>query len=1223
MTAVCVSPDEKFVCTLSENQTVFFFERTATCSLSPLGFCTTPLAAPLCIAWDVVGEGCLVGYKSGQLLAIPLPKEGAVDTAVSFEFECQYSLVGIRQRKLPPPVDEDDLFDVEGEDILEEKDDGPWAVQSILRVGDQYCIAMEKEELAYLYSCHIRYPGAVALPPLPPTGVEPPDYVEEPGENICYRDKLPLTVCRTLQPHTVTIVCSNGFVLVRDLEQLQTISVAGQAHDSTYFRQMTGLHISFDGSMIVSSGLDGLVVAQQVDGRPLPQVQARAVAPVRARVVEEAPPAVEAAVLSIQEQKEQDDKAKAEAAKQAIIDSFLKEIDGVHKEFTNILETNNSLPKGFQLSHAELRLDDQIEQYLQSEKEERVREARQGLLVDSVREDVRTHKLKKRFTDDLLYDRIKLFSFSNEFFVSTFRTPKGEEAIQRLEADIEDLDRSDDDESDQDNGKGGPEEEEESASAVEAPTNDKIPAERTVQTKGMSASVKQQLEKLDERRKERDERRKGYEVVLAKKPDPNVDDQKLARTLEKDIRERGECVLRTDPDYVSHDKDLKPTAKAKLQRLITLQKFVVELRTKFNVKFLEMREEKRGIIAALNKIVRRLREINALLGLDNASLSPFELTPEEQPESAFEMSREDLDEYSRVKQEEKVLAEEAKKAQRGFGADLAGATTTAREGSADARMSRSTRKESNKKSTQYSFSDRGSRASTVFASMNRERLSAELKVKLDNVKVSENEEEEREMRNAELKSEKAELERTAKAIQEDFDLKLFDLLQERGVVDSDICLSDLHLLLLFREYQLLLVFRSRDKELKRQLATLRDDSVTVEKNVESLRAKISDLEQVLARLQDEKKERKHVAETFIAEKFPADKTAYVLKVYNRKIKRKVNETDGEDDDITSDDEDEVEDEDDILEEICPPSCSVEAWERVLQLRNEKLDTQDALNMSKATSEKFSRQLGDLTNKDLVEIKENIKKCNDKKKELEKEKRKVLNMLDTIVPLRCNQIKCLNDEFRYPSHPGRLNVVVVSDSELLRLSSRLTELAAIKCERRAQLEDGASELEEVRQQKAQVQKVHASWEAKVHEVMMLKFGQHVDLEMLELCGASRRVESKKEELRQLELRWERELRKQENKIDGLRSRLQSRLIENTHLLQDFGTYEGERQQLQSSLAHSTANATNRFRSTRVATKEDRENLSELISAQQGEIAALTAEILMLKRKGGYAYSPSLY
>ncbi|PBJ76813.1 hypothetical protein BCY84_07783 [Trypanosoma cruzi cruzi] len=1279
LTAMAVDREERRLCTISTNGTAFFFDIKRDISLlEPIGFCRLPLKDVRCVAWDDATSCSLVGCECGKVLAIRAPKMEEMDHTVSFEFNCIYALVGIRQKKKveKQQVKAATAGRVEGlqeeeEEEEEEEELGPWPVRLICPLpSGSFAVGSGAAELLYQYNLNVRYDNLTELPPLPPTGIEPPNYVEEPMINLCYRELIPQMASVSTSGLFLVVVCEGAQVILRPLEDNGKIPhkciLTAAAHDRVDGRITTAC-TSFDDTMVVSVGLDGLVVAQIREGCRAPSPpKIDAVYP---SLFAEEVLAPQPIPLSISEQKEADDRRLEEEAKQRELDAFLAKLHVVHAKYAVLLAENEAAPAHQRLSDEEMALHPQILKEMEEEKQRRVKESLYENALELTREEIRTKKMRKRFIDNLIYDRFQVISFSREFAVSSFRTPNPEETIQRLKGEINELlahdaneeaifkaDENEKKEGNNDLSKTtGMNTEEESAEgkdgllstasgiaqwllAEEKKWQEQVRMTRR-ESELLTTTMRQYLNKMDERREERRRRKRGYEILLTYKPDPAVEAAQLEEEMRNEVARRGECILRTDPSY-----HLTPSAVSKLRQLIGLEELMLNLRSGFTKKLLLLRDEKATLCKSLNVLLHRIREINDVMKEENTRSADVHLLPIEMPEQRFAIDRDGLDAFVRQRQLEKMREDLAKKAQRGFGADLAGTQTSAKNELVTTVTSTEKGEIQKNTSSQFSIFDtpssghrrgknqtvtsihkasRGYSTAVLAAAAVRERMDYELRVKLENVKLTEAEEEEQQMERQRLVAERKRLQCRVDSMMHAFDQRLWNLYEERAEVDADLCLADARSLLMLHEYQILLVFRQKDRELRLQYEETKRSREERNKEMVELQKGIGEQAALIEKLQEKNKAFRHEGEYFIESNFPAEHVPYVTKVFLRQIKRRkhLGDVASDDDDITSDDDDEDVNEDDLWEEACPSNCSADRWQEVLAMREKRLDYVDAISEGRRRQEQMQRRIEE--HKQLSEKLNNALSLSLQAiEDFKGEKRKQLNMLHTLVALRCSQVQCLEEDEKCPDTFCRDDLVVVSNHALAKLRHRIEELAEEKRDRRTNLKEMKMKLQQLQRERLAKQTLHAQWEEKVYEAMLLKFGRIVNLELLESISGCREVEELKERLRMEELAWEREIRKREKKILSLRETLQSRLVHNTHLLHDLGDQEDDRQEVERSLSQATQKVVSRmYDGSNVATAEDRRNLKFLIAAQQEEIDALQAEVSLLRSKGGYLYTPS--
>uniref|UniRef100_A0A0A9WG78 Uncharacterized protein n=1 Tax=Lygus hesperus TaxID=30085 RepID=A0A0A9WG78_LYGHE len=205
--------------------------------------------------------------------------------------------------------------------------------------------------------------------------------------------------------------------------------------------------------------------------------------------------------------------------------------------------------------------------------------------------------------------------------------------------------------------------------------------------------------------------------------------------------------------------------------------------------------------------------------------------------------------------------------------------------------------------------------------MNRERLDAELRVRLENIKLTEAEEEDKQRLRCVLESERTRLQTRITTLMRTFDKQLEQLLVERARVDVDVCLIENQLLLLFREYQMLLVYRQRDAELHQQLQHVKAEQSTLKCVVDDTAKENAAVKCRVSSLHEKLKTHKRKTEEFLHNYAPTEHLLYLQKVFHRYFKRRKRKgshgsgNSEDDDDITSDDEDELNNEDDDAAEL--------------------------------------------------------------------------------------------------------------------------------------------------------------------------------------------------------------------------------------------------------------------------------------------------------------------
>ena len=1225
--------------TIGKEGAAFYIKIEKASKLLPVGYCKLPGKA-LCTEWNGDRSACMIGFDSGCIIALRPPDASKIDTNVSFEFEAQYAGVGFRQRALPPPKEklpgqeEDESSDEEEEDE-ELKEVGPWAINFIrLLPQGTFLVGTNHKELCYEYALTKLYEGAMGPPPLPPSGYEAPGRVEEPIRNLAYRDYVPLGGAVSHSREVITVICENGRVLVRNLNNVMQCAHIKQYHDGIH-GIVHGAVMSFDDRLVLTVGNDGMLfvqsfkdvpppsVADAADILSYPSVAIKPIAPI-ARCVQDA--------------KNYDDKVRAEEAAQSKKDQRLRRIRYVHDDYEAIIAENEKFSDGRHIPKEELVLDPELSALAENELKARVAEAAKEYEWTCAKKEAQLSKLRSAFIDNLECDRFALHAFNSGVSVYSLRVPKFTAAQQKnIEAMKELLEGAEETEEVEEGQEGSGGSHRTSPASQHSPKlrspaqhpqdanfeEHADPEQTANKSKLEKSAVKSQLEKAEERKRERIERTKGFQELLARKPKANEEDAKTVAEIAYCEKHMGDYLLKTSPDYVMPEH-ARPTAERKAKQLILLEHSVHQLRSEFNQRLVGMRDLKKRLCESINADKSRIKEIGSKLHVES-DFVPHALQHEEEPEKRFAIDRAGLEQFEKDQEKARKRAEAMDRAKKGFGADLAAAEETTTEDTSGGAKALENSVGDKTPHKRQSIRQAPARRGSSHSLSTREKADQEMKERMQLIKKSELEEEELAIEREQLLYEKSRIERRIAKVTQAFDDSLFELYIERMKLDADLCMADMRVLLLFREFQLLVEFRKKDEQLTKKLDEKKKEKHDIVERSrvcsQKCNQKFDEIEALKKRAEELAKE---FQQTIVSVQNEAARKS-LEKIYWKRIKRiRKNEAEGnDDDDLSSSDDDDEEEEDDFVddgeEEICPPHCDEVIFKAVLALRERRLDQEEALQEFKKS--------GDVLNKEYQQLRTREDAVNNQLKGVEKEihqfqteKQKQLNQLETIVVLKLSQIQCLTGNDKLP-YEFTDNIVVFTQSGMQKLKQTIMDLAVQKIEKRKDSENLVKDKARLQRKKSKSLVEFSEWEQKVYEVQLLKFGQRVDLEMLENVAVDRETEELKAQLKIEELKWEKELMKETEKVLSYRSQQQQRIVENTTLLKDLGSMRAKQQDLEDSLQQSTQKIVAKMSGgSRVATAADRAHLKDLVVAQQQEIDALKNEIAMLRRKGGHVYTP---
>jgi chromosome segregation ATPase len=369
-----------------------------------------------------------------------------------------------------------------------------------------------------------------------------------------------------------------------------------------------------------------------------------------------------------------------------------------------------------------------------------------------------------------------------------------------------------------------------------------------------------------------------------------------------------------------------------------------------------------------------------------------------------------------------------------------------------------------------------------------------------------------------------------------------------------------------------------------------------------------------------------------------------LKIFKRKIKRSKKKSDDasdEDSDEEYDDSDYDSDEsfdDDEEDDSCPPGCDQTLYDKVLELREKRLDQEEILSdfqkaiddLKKANERQHGRER---------QIDKDLKGTEVEIEVFQTEKQKKLNDLDISIIMKLNQIVCLvsagngkipveEDEEEASSPPTILPDSISASlffgrPQLYRLRSRIGELANENKSLRMHFKNLHKEHRRLGRDKQRKTSDIEAAEIRCEELQMLKFGQVIDLESLDKQSISKTVTDLEDKTRMLESKNEAAISRMKNRISKAQEHLLLATRENTQKLEKIASLTHQQYSLEKELNNTTGGSGAADQEPALKKEvEERNRLVQLVKLQAKEVDALKAEINMLRRKGGHVYTPAV-
>ena len=194
-------------------------------------------------------------------------------------------------------------------------------------------------------------------------------------------------------------------------------------------------------------------------------------------------------------------------------------------------------------------------------------------------------------------------------------------------------------------------------------------------------------------------------------------------------------------------------------------------------------------------------------------------------------------------------------------------------------------------------------------------------------------------------------------------------------------------------------------------------------------------------------------------------------------------------------------------------------------------------------------------------------------------------------------------------------LIFPKTSLKRLEERVGELI----EEKAQLKQEQKELRKQHKQMLRDKKLKEGrineLQSKARDIQLLKFGQLIDLDLLDKMGVNKTTEDLKENLLGQEKQFIRDIAQWNKKIEQAKRELAEYTQENTNYLNSLAELTASQRQLDLKL-HSTQNEL--FTNPAAQRKKEiaaRDHLIDVINMQAQQIDALKQEINLLRHKSG--------
>eukprot|EP00928_Gymnodinium_smaydae_P086448 TRINITY_DN7056_c0_g1_i4.p1 TRINITY_DN7056_c0_g1~~TRINITY_DN7056_c0_g1_i4.p1 ORF type:complete len:1976 (-),score=403.36 TRINITY_DN7056_c0_g1_i4:144-5993(-) len=958
---------------------------------------------------------------------------------------------------------------------------------------------------------------------------------------------------------------------------------------------------------------------------------------------------------SIQDAKLKAEEDNAKAAAEQRKKRVREKIGEVRRELEELQAKNSSLPCNT-LSASEMTIDVEFIDHVTKDMEVQIEEVNRELAWDIEFHEKGLQKLKDYYLGRLDFERIEVFAFRAPHRVATFRCPSMSPELRGNLAKLHELifaaDRPEDDDVDDENG--------DAAIDVAGGIADGFRETHGGKSFGDTARTGRDgvedeegeerhisgAEMREIRRQQRQER-KQYMVELEKsKPSDTYEDPRDLEAIANAEATLGNFMLKTSDSYQVPENQ-RMNAEKKRRQMFLLEESSHAIRTEFNHRVLALRDFRQQVKQEVKRDLVALQEIDQQLGTTtdwvNGLLDDPPNAPTEFPERRFDITDSELKAYISEVTGVAVDASEAREDEEDEEAydeddyeDLDEEDDNGEEGDDDEAGRGKARRKSKRRTT----GTKGKFASALAATSGRSALASRrisrlaLRAGMLQTSTTGLSKAVFDEARARLWHDKAQLEDHIRQVVDTFNSAVASIAKEKAKLESDLKNADLKLLVLFDELLTLNELEAKDEALLQKATKCRQDKAQIMNQIKECQDQLGEKKTEIEQWHTEEQSLQAEFTELVGETSPF--LGALLKIYKKKVKRKNlkkggdmgdDDDEDEDEDEEDDDEDEDDEDEDDEEEVGPPQgCDVQIYESVIDLREKRLDMEEALQEIQRAVEELKR-----THKKLLDDERKINKdqtaTDAEIQQFQTDKQRKLNQIPIVFALRLSQVQCLDpppgEEDELPSNclPANLDEYVVFTNEgLQRLMSRITELRQEIRDVRAHHLQLKRDFRTRKKEKNHAIAHIGDLQAKFEDIQMLKFGQIVDLELIERNAPSKYVQELQEKVAEAEIEQRKRLAAWEKRLERQKKDVMKITTENTSLMDQIVSMGYSQMQLDAALNARIANVTVNDTEPLTECREmEREKLKDLLALQNKEIVTLQAEINLFRKKGGHIYT----
>ncbi|NXM13394.1 CFA44 protein, partial [Ploceus nigricollis] len=872
-----------------------------------------------------------------------------------------------------------------------------------------------------------------------------------------------------------------------------------------------------------------------------------------------------------------------------------EELSALRQDFVFLLQKNQELPKHMQLHREEFEMDRRIFEELDRQTLQRIQLVQKQLAWEHEKQLIGLQKLQTQFRDSLEFtltvhaiqsshqiSTYSLLTVSEKYAQDKKHDDSKRAALKEKWTAIKEVEQAEEETP----RKTSPVHRGSVAFETEAERL-KTPEVRKPTTRYIESrrqKIRRLVEKYDALKARIMKRRAEWHELYKSKPRDNYGNSKDAEEI-KEARENIGCYrLKSATNYTLTENDRISTEK-KMMQLAILEDLIHKTKVDMNEEIVSLRDLKVSTIDEIKSLVKEVKSIQASLDVSERLPIPLipQLHPDEVPEKIVEYNSDVL---LRFKEEQEAKAK----------------LKEPLEGCPSSRAFRHVFLQTPPVEEGAPMAQAGDASAVVteeqeaFEMEKAEPTEMELEIlkreKIKNLYLQET------------------LIKKINTLVINFDAELRLLRHKKLKMDMQMKSADLRCITCCEELLILKKLKGREDLLEEQICALINEQEDIHSKLKSCLAQIEDRKCEIVMLEEREKALYASFEASLGENNEfADFLTDILKKEVECVEKEVGRGPGEENENKEED-DEKPDEENCGSEnivfdgsICPEGCSEDLFLNTIQLRQQRIGIEKALEEEKKVAADLKKEYNALAKK-AKEIETSLDTTNRELEAFQWEKLHRLNELDVVVPLRLHQVQCLIDG-KMPCDFSQ--TLVFTNQSLQYLQKRIVDLRNEKIMQREIHKKAKEQNKQLLQDKKEMEMEIQGLEERCNNLMMEKFGRLVDFEAVQVHSVNIPMEQMKVRIMEKEYEHFVELKEWEERIVVLQHQLTELTRENTSKLHQLNRFCHEKHQLETELESLTTGQGREFEGTRSADIKETARLESRLTHMTGQVALLREEI----------------